>query len=192
MDPSCDPQPPPPIPLAELRRPLRPMPAPANEIRAVRSTVSSNAPRVFSAAVRRTENVFETLRLSRLIPQFLCFLKPLSATPEDAIRRAALPATASPAIAAPAGPRLRDPLYSKQKCPQSPSARPSCFECHHPSPAQASRARNPPAARCQFHPVRHQRSRSIRVFSPPRQAAARLPQSRAQVRQEIRASPSSV
>src|SRR5260370_22756499 len=120
MDPSFDPQPPPPVPPSALRRPLHPTPAPANGIRAVRSSGFSNARRVFAGAARSLQNVFEISQPSRTIPQCPCSPTPLCAPPEGASRRAASPATAWPAIAAPADPRLRDRPLSPQKCRQSP------------------------------------------------------------------------
>src|SRR6266853_4085126 len=190
-DPSFDRRLPRPIPQAAIRRPLLPKRVRATEIRGVRSDDFSNARRVFAGAARSIQNVSGISQPSLPLPQFPCSPKPPCAPPEDASRRVALPATAWPAIVAPDGLRLRDPLCSRQICRQSPSARLSYFECRRQALAPAPRAHNPPAARCQFHPGQLQPSRSVHVSSLLHPEAARFSSSRAGARREILASPSS-
>src|SRR6266446_10608953 len=190
MDLSCGPPPLLPIPQAAPRLPLLPKRARATAIPAVRSDGFSNARGVFVDVGRSIQNVFGISQLCRPILQFPCSPKPPCAALEDASRHAALPATAWPAIAAPDGRRLRDPLCSRQICRQSPSARLSYSECRHRVPVPASPAHNPPAARCRFRPDRRQRSRSARASSLLHPEAARLPPSPVQVHRGIPASPS--
>src|SRR5229473_343787 len=165
MDPSCGPQPLPPTAQAAPLRQPRPRPAQANGIPAVRSNGSSNARRVFVGAGRSIQNVSEISRSSLPTPEYPCSPWLPCELPEDASHPAASPATASLEAAARVGPRLRDPPCSKQKCPQSPSARLSCSECHRQAPARARPTRNPPAAQYQFHPGQPRRSRSARASS---------------------------
>src|SRR6266478_366470 len=190
MDPSCGPRPLPPIPQAAPRRPLRPWRVPPNAIRAVQSNDSSNARRVFSVAVRSIQNVSETSQRSRPTPQYPYFRKPPCELPEDASRRAALPATASLEVVAQADPPLRDLLCSKQKCRQSPSVRLSCFECHRQARAPAPPVRTLPVSQYQFHLVPRRRSRSARASSLPHPEAAPPPPSSARARQGILSWPS--
>src|SRR6266480_3987723 len=111
----------------------------------------SNAPRACAFVLHSFQNVSETP--SRLTPalRFLCSRSQPSAQPAESSRHAASPTRASRAIVVPSGQRLRGPPYSTQKCRQSPSSRPSCFECHRPAPAPEPPARNPPGAQYQFH-----------------------------------------
>src|SRR6266851_7671620 len=189
MDPSFEPQLPPPAPPGEFRRPPLPGRARATATRAFQSIGFSNARRVFAGADRSIQNVFEIYPPCPPIPQFPCSPKPLCAPLGVASRHAASPVTASQAVAVPTAPLPHDRPCSKQKCPQSPSARPSYSECHRQAPAQALPARNPPAARCRFHLGQRQPSRSAHVFFRLRPAAAPLRPSLARARQGIPAWP---
>src|SRR6266853_5449009 len=191
MDLSCGPPPLLPIPQAAPRLPLLPKRARATAIPAVRSDGFSNARGVFVDVGRSIQNVFGISQLCRPILQFPCSPKPPCAALEDASRHAALPATAWPAIAAPDGRRLRDPLCSRQICRQSPSARLSYSECRRQDPVQAPPARSRQAARCRFHPGRRRPFRSARASFQLRPTATPLPLSLARGRREILVSPSS-
>src|SRR6267154_999764 len=190
-DPSFDRRLPRPIPQAAIRRPLLPKRVRATEIRGVRSDDFSNARRVFAGAARSIQNVSGISQLSLPLPQFPCSPKPPFAPPEDASRRVALPATAWPAIVAPDGLRLRDPLCSRQICRQSPSARLSYSECRRQNPVQAPPARSRQSARCRLHPGRRRPFRSARASFQLRPTATPLPLSLARGRREILVSPSS-
>src|ERR1051325_1636286 len=166
------------------RRLVRPARAQSAAIPTAPPNGFSNVPRACAFVLHSFQNASETS--SRLTPalQFLCSLSQPFVSPEGASRLAASPAKASQATAAPAGQRLRGPLYSTQKCRQSPSSRPSCFECHPPAPAPEPPARTPPGAQCQFRLAPRPPSRSARASSPQHRPTALLRQLPAQARQE--------
>src|SRR5215472_550287 len=163
-----------PTPSTAFRLPPRPKPFPAAGTLAARSADFSNAQRAYAFVPRLLQSVSQISSRRVLILLFLCSLLQPSARPADASRPAASPVTASPATAARAGRRPRGPPYSIQKCPQSPSTRPSCFEYRHPTRAPSPPKRNPPISLCQFHLAPRRRFRSARASSLQRLAGAPL------------------
>src|SRR6267378_2284224 len=144
-------------------------------ILAIQSAAASNARRAYVCVLRSPQSACESVRWFLPTHRRLYFPTPPCAPPGDATPPAASPAIASRSIVVPAGPRLRDRIYSARKCRRSPSTRLSCSGYRRPSPAPTSPPRNPPAARYQFHPAPRPPFRSAPAACPRHPATAPLP-----------------